>query len=735
MASIIRKSFWEKVLNKFGYVQYKSSDNHGDIIPSSKTNAGGFGTSLAYPYGALVENYKSWVFTSIDKIGNSIASLPAELFVYVSKGKLLKGLPIKNQLRMYKTNQERKAFLTENNIEKIRIYDHPFLDLINNPNIIDTRFTLWKNIVVRMELAGYCGVYMPMNGLGIPGELWALPLFDTAELTMIPDQQNVISGYLYTDGEVRTKFEIDEVSFIKYPNPKSIYEGLSPLMAQIYPYNIDLFLMQQQSNLLRNKASFGNVFTTDQPLQQMQIDELKEQILAQYAGALNTGKAIVTHSGLKLDTSGLAQTTKDMMLSEVNEFARDKLITSYQLSPGNVGLQKDVNRSTAEVMSKDYVENCLKPKTMIIEENFERDILPKYDDALTLDFKLPETSNKELDIKETEMELKTGLKTINEKRAEKEGLPPVSWGDLPWIPFNLSQPTGETQQPVIPEPVKNKSLSVQYWTEERKIKAAQIFSEKIEVRKDLFLTIIRKHFKEQETLILQRLNELGKNIKGNINGWGANKVRRWLSQHKDRLVDININKIEEANRLAAEAVPIYTEIIKEVGGERLAEFGVDIAFNVNDPAVQTWIGERLKSTSKDIQETTFNDIQAILREGFQEGVGLVEVADRIKAKFESWDKGRALMISRTETISASNFSDLESVKQSGLEKRLRKFWLNEVDARETHQIAGSVYASDGAIEINGNFQVGADSMKAPGNGSLAEENINCRCTLGYVEQS
>ena len=77
--------------------------------------------------------------------------------------------------------------------------------------------------------------------------------------------------------------------------------------------------------------------------------------------------------------------------------------------------------------------------------------------------------------------------------------------------------------------------------------------------------------------------------------------------------------------------------------------------------------------------------------------------------------------------------DLESVKQAKLDKKLKKFWLNEADARDTHQAAGATYNSNGAIKIDKEFSVGMDTMLSPGNGSLAEENINCRCTLGYVE--
>jgi hypothetical protein len=98
-----------------------------------------------------------------------------------------------------------------------------------------------------------------------------------------------------------------------------------------------------------------------------------------------------------------------------------------------------------------------------------------------------------------------------------------------------------------------------------------------------------------------------------------------------------------------------------------------------------------------------------------------------------FSQSRALMIARTETVSASNFADIEAVKQAGLDDRLRKFWLNEVDARDTHIAAGKQYDENNPIPLNQDFVVGQDTMPAPGNGSLAAENCNCRCAIAYTE--
>jgi len=84
-------------------------------------------------------------------------------------------------------------------------------------------------------------------------------------------------------------------------------------------------------------------------------------------------------------------------------------------------------------------------------------------------------------------------------------------------------------------------------------------------------------------------------------------------------------------------------------------------------------------------------------------------------------------IARTEVIGAANEGALESYKQSGVVSK--KGWLVQHDdrARDTH-IEADIKYSDG-IPIDDDFEVGGDSMQAPGQGSDPSENINCRCSI------
>jgi hypothetical protein len=126
------------------------------------------------------------------------------------------------------------------------------------------------------------------------------------------------------------------------------------------------------------------------------------------------------------------------MLDKVAQFAREKLITAFDLSEGKIGLVKDVNRANMEALNETFILECLKPKCMLVEEVLETFLLPRYDKGLTCDFDLPDLEQKEIILKEREQNLTTFYSSINEERG-KEGKDPVPWGDKPWGAFNMVQ--------------------------------------------------------------------------------------------------------------------------------------------------------------------------------------------------------------------------------------------------------------------------------------------------------
>jgi len=718
--------FIDNLLFKFGFINKSSIKKY--ILPTVKQIPETYQSEKTY--AQLVTAYKSWVYTCIDKISKSIAMMPVKLVVYRNSTgqKINAGYQIKSELAQI-PKELQAGWLTKQNITKIELEDHPYLDLIKRPNSIMTRFMLWYETMTRLELGGLCGWYLVRDGLRVPREIWPLPLTQYAELQpkVTPDLQ--IEYWLYRDGDVQTKFDPDDIVIFKYPNPKSPFDWFSPLMAQMYPYDIDFYLQQQQANYYKNGVMPSMIAETDQDLGKEQVDEILEQISADYGTPTKSGKVMLLHSGLK-KSEGL--TPKDALLDKVTKYAREKLITSYDLSEGKLGLVSDVNRANMEALDKSYTEDCLMPKTMLLEETIEAFMLPVYDQGLLLDFVLPENTDKEFNLKEADMELKNFAINVNEYR-NKKGMEPVAWGDVPWGSFNnmhLSWGSNTAKEKPEKEPNEDKSMDIltknmkpiSEWSAKEK---RQAWMRKNAFRNrwfHLFESNIKAFFAAQKERILN-----------SYDAYTSDKVKGLDLTYQTKAMkpnDIGFSKKAEEEALKEFFYNFYLKMTETGANEVLQGFGMTASFSI-DKTAEKYLTDRLMMFSKEVTGTTFDDIKKVLTAGYDEGLPYLDIRTELRKTFNVYEQYRAQLITRTESNSAMNKAEKLAIKQQGIDPYLLKHWLTSgaETTRETHHEAEKRYEK--GIPIDEDFIVGDDTMDMPGNGSLAEENVNCLCTVVY----
>lgn len=125
-----------------------------------------------------------------------------------------------------------------------------------------------------------------------------------------------------------------------------------------------------------------------------------------------------------------------------------------------------------------------------------------------------------------------------------------------------------------------------------------------------------------------------------------------------------------------------------------------------------------------ISQTTINQIEAVLQEAISEGWGV----DKTVKELEDSDitKYRARMIVRTETVKATNFTQMAAADNEDYEMDKQWIAIEDGRTRSSHSHAGV----DGErIALDDKF---TNELLFPGDPEGdAEEIINCRCTLGY----
>ncbi len=169
--------------------------------------------------------------------------------------------------------------------------------------------------------------------------------------------------------------------------------------------------------------------------------------------------------------------------------------------------------------------------------------------------------------------------------------------------------------------------------------------------------------------------------------------------------------------------PFIGGVMEDVGQAELDNIVVGIDFNISDPRVQTFLGDKLEKYSKDVNDTTLASLRKTLRTGVAGGESIPELQRRVQKVFSIADKTRATMIARTEVLSSANKASLEAYRQSGVVDK--KEWLNagDADVRPSHQINGQKVALDKKFTLGSGVQT-----DGPGQSGVAAEDILCRCT-------
>lgn len=90
---------------------------------------------------------------------------------------------------------------------------------------------------------------------------------------------------------------------------------------------------------------------------------------------------------------------------------------------------------------------------------------------------------------------------------------------------------------------------------------------------------------------------------------------------------------------------------------------------------------------------------------------------------------RAKTIVRTEANAAANIASEKTALDMFGKDSLKKWWITSSDerVRDSHVLAGLQYSRSRAIGFDDAFSVGGEYMMRPSSGSIAANNINCRC--------
>lgn len=180
----------------------------------------------------------------------------------------------------------------------------------------------------------------------------------------------------------------------------------------------------------------------------------------------------------------------------------------------------------------------------------------------------------------------------------------------------------------------------------------------------------------------------------------------------------------KATTLDRRVTPKLEKGIKKLGQAALDRIGSPAKFDIKNPLVDdyldAWRGQRITG----VTDRTRQQVSNLLTQALNEGVGVKEMARRLKKKFKGWTSTKAMTVARTEAVGSANAANVAAYQLSGLVEGKEWLAVPGKDTRDTHRELDGVRVGvrELFVTINGGGQ-------GPGLFGIAAEDCNCRCGI------
>jgi HK97 family phage portal protein len=603
--------------------------------------------------------------------------------------------------------------------------DHWASRLLANPNPYFVRSQIYSYIENWLSINGNAFIWTPTNGYHVPLQMWVL---NPTRVRIIKGSEKFVDGYIYQsaqDGNIHIP-EREMVHLARiHPaaRPEEIVGmnmlGVGLVTAALEYANIDREVSAYLQRLFENN--------TVPPLIAEHPDtvdrETWERIRDGWNEALPKYKLrALLHGGMKLNLPPKGELA--ISYDAVSADTRSQIAQVFGVPPGMLTGEFQ-NRATAEVQFQIFRQNTIDPEALYIAEEltrhfrrFEEDVLIEPEPYVYKDL--------DADLKQEEFQLRWGIKTINEARADR-GYLPVQNGDVPLIAqgfLPLDMATGGQPQ----------------------TKPAQISANAPQ------LPVARRSFP-------YNTNEARADFWRNYDGL--------TTENQFKLEDVTATAISELKKKITDKVNSGQT---QIGGIELSEKTTDKIQSVINDAVRNvsqTVATQLEGNAVPLDGEYGKALQGLARESADK---ITESMETIKTEMAGViqanamkDKSELLSIltnrfdtvysqSRLRTIANTVSANVTAGSQLATYKRLgyTYIWLTEQDnrVRPSHQIMeGKEVDPDGFFSVPvmkkgitdegavGEIIVGYEKTERPlGGGLSASGAVNCRCQLFPVQR-
>lgn len=684
-------------------------------------------SSPEFSKSGMLEQYSKslYVFACISKIAEKVASTDFNLF------------------RIINSKGDTKEIVT-----------HPALDLLYKINPFQTKTEFLEITMINLKTTGDAFWFKVRNNQGRVIELWNLrPDF----MEIVKDPINFIREYKFTRDDGSTDiFAPEDIIHLRYPDPMSIFLGLSPIKPATTRIQTEGFASAYQRDFFLNSSRPDALFINkgESTLRKEVKDNIRRDWSLRHQGPGNSSKIAILDANMEYQQVSLTQ--KEMDYIESMKFTRDDILVAFKVPKPIVAIVDDVNRANSETAMYIFLAETIAPEIRrLVEKINEELITPDFGEEFFIGFDDPTPENRDAIIAEYASGIQNNWLLINEVRA-RENLPPIKGGWSFYMPL-INMPMGGLQQGDAGKGIKKTMIKIaedartvtkeepnrydfkgKFWLKQKFIlmetiteTVAKVLSgkgkKKSRKKKTGKPMIEDKDLKMQYALMTAKIiDNKTEKLKEATTGFAMEQKDRVKSElnklkSKAKRKELKISQIfnlAKENGLAVDFIVPYIEaFLKESGQSALNMIAPQEDFQTTDK-IQKIIKDRAQMFAESVNNTTLENLDGTLAEGIAAGEGIAQLGDRVESVYQDFPTYRSELVARTEATNANNQGLLEGYRQSDV--ATAKEWINAGDGRVREEHQDGIGVGGEIVALDDNFS----------NGLAYPQEPNCRCVLG-----
>ncbi len=233
--------------------------------------------------------------------------------------------------------------------DRVEVTRHAALDLWQMPNPFMPRQEFIEITQQHLDLTGEAWWVVARGPGKLPLELWPVR---PDRMSPLPHPTQYLSGYEYTspDGD-RIPLGVDEVIFLRMPNPSDPYRGMGPVQSLLTHLDAIRYTAEWNRNFFANSAEPGGIVQVDKRLGDDEYEEMKTRWQEQHRGVANAHRVAILEQAQWVERK---YTQRDMQFAELQTLSREIIREAFGMHITFLG-GSDVGHSRAEAEAVEVI--------------------------------------------------------------------------------------------------------------------------------------------------------------------------------------------------------------------------------------------------------------------------------------------------------------------------------------------------------------------------------------------